>query len=238
MFYYRKLFSSKWFHCVPTVCTWRTESHWTYKCFWHFPSPHNPATALSSFYQQNNILISLVAQIDRSILQSAALLVHVVKDGESWIIPYALYYLTLSNVFFLPCVFSSISSTLMDLESTASSGRSTPAMLNGHGGGVVAGSGSAPAGGKSLSYTCCWDHCQLLFPSSPDLAEHIRATHVDGQRGGVSVSLSGYCVCVCLCVCARSSGCVHVVIFILWSPVASNKWNRAPEDAGVGHCRK
>ncbi|XP_041636309.1 zinc finger protein AEBP2 [Cheilinus undulatus] len=83
----------------------------------------------------------------------------------------------------------SISSTLMDMESTASSGRSTPAMLNGHGGGSVAGSGSAPAGGKSLSYTCCWDHCQLLFPSSPDLAEHIRATHVDGQRGGVFVCL-------------------------------------------------
>uniref|UniRef100_A0A3Q2WZL1 AE binding protein 2 n=1 Tax=Haplochromis burtoni TaxID=8153 RepID=A0A3Q2WZL1_HAPBU len=82
----------------------------------------------------------------------------------------------------------SISSTLMDMESTASSGRSTPAMLNGHTGGV-AGSGSLVAGGKSLSYTCCWDHCQLLFPSSPDLAEHIRATHVDGQRGGVFVCL-------------------------------------------------
>uniref|UniRef100_A0A668A3R9 AE binding protein 2 n=1 Tax=Myripristis murdjan TaxID=586833 RepID=A0A668A3R9_9TELE len=76
----------------------------------------------------------------------------------------------------------------MEVESTASSGRSTPAMMNGHGGGTVAGGGSA-AGGKSLGYTCCWDHCQLLFPSSPDLAEHIRATHVDGQRGGVFVCL-------------------------------------------------
>ncbi|XP_058480160.1 zinc finger protein AEBP2 [Solea solea] len=83
----------------------------------------------------------------------------------------------------------SISSTLMDMESTASSGRSTPAMLNGHGGGVVSGSGAVPTGGKSLSYTCCWDHCQLLFLSSPDLAEHIRAMHVDGQRGGVFVCL-------------------------------------------------
>ncbi|XP_026220021.1 zinc finger protein AEBP2 [Anabas testudineus] len=83
----------------------------------------------------------------------------------------------------------SISSTLMDMESTASSGRSTPAMLNGHGGGASAGSGSAPAGTKPLSYTCCWDHCQLQFPSSPDLAEHIRATHVDAQRGGVFVCL-------------------------------------------------
>uniref|UniRef100_A0A3Q3IMD7 C2H2-type domain-containing protein n=1 Tax=Monopterus albus TaxID=43700 RepID=A0A3Q3IMD7_MONAL len=83
----------------------------------------------------------------------------------------------------------SISSTLMDMESTASSGRSTPAMINGHSGGAVAGSGSAPTGGKSLNYTCCWDHCQLLFPSSPDLAEHIRATHVDAQRGGVFVCL-------------------------------------------------
>nr|XP_019955563.1 PREDICTED: zinc finger protein aebp2-like [Paralichthys olivaceus] len=83
----------------------------------------------------------------------------------------------------------SIGSTLMDMESTASSGRSTPAMLNGHSGGAVSGSGAVPAGGKSLSYTCCWDHCQMLFPSSPDLAEHIRATHVDGQRGGVFVCL-------------------------------------------------
>ncbi|XP_029016295.1 zinc finger protein AEBP2 [Betta splendens] len=83
----------------------------------------------------------------------------------------------------------SISSTLMDMESTASSGRSTPAMLNGHGGGAAAGSGAAPAGGKSLSYTCCWDHCQLQFTCSPDLAEHIRATHVDAQRGGVFVCL-------------------------------------------------
>uniref|UniRef100_A0A672YCY8 AE binding protein 2 n=1 Tax=Sphaeramia orbicularis TaxID=375764 RepID=A0A672YCY8_9TELE len=77
----------------------------------------------------------------------------------------------------------------MDIESAASSGRSTPAMLNGHSGGAGAGSGSAPLNGKSLSYTCCWDQCQLQFPSSPDLAEHIRATHVDGQRGGVFVCL-------------------------------------------------
>ncbi|CAG5927082.1 unnamed protein product [Menidia menidia] len=82
---------------------------------------------------------------------------------------------------------SGISSTLMDMDSTASSGRSTPAMLNGGGG--TAGGGSAATGGKPLSYTCCWDHCQLLFSSSPDLAEHIRATHVDGQRGGVFVCL-------------------------------------------------
>ncbi|KAM4614940.1 zinc finger protein aebp2-like [Polymixia lowei] len=82
----------------------------------------------------------------------------------------------------------SIGSTLMDVESTASSGRSTPAMMNGHGGVAVAVGGST-AGGKSLGYTCCWDHCQLLFPSSPDLAEHIRAMHVDGQRGGVFVCL-------------------------------------------------
>lgn len=78
----------------------------------------------------------------------------------------------------------------MDMESTASSGRSTPALLNGHGGGgVPVGGGSTVPGGKCLSYTCCWDHCQQQFPSSPDLAEHIRTTHVDGQRGGVSVLL-------------------------------------------------
>ncbi|XP_068611292.1 zinc finger protein aebp2-like [Brachionichthys hirsutus] len=85
---------------------------------------------------------------------------------------------------------SSSGSTLMDLDSTASSGRSTPALLNGHGGAVVGGSGAAPAGAKPLSYTCCWDQCQWdQFPSSPDLADHIRTLHVDGQRGGVFVCL-------------------------------------------------
>ncbi|KAK2832619.1 hypothetical protein Q7C36_016081 [Tachysurus vachellii] len=77
----------------------------------------------------------------------------------------------------------SISSTLMDMESTASSGRSTPAMMNGHGGAA-----SASTKGSS-SYPCCWDQCPLLFTSSPDLAEHIRSVHVDGQRGGVFVCL-------------------------------------------------
>lgn len=103
-------------------------------------------------------------------------------------------HLNLHTIVYFFSSHCSISSTLMDMESTASSGRSTPAMLNGHGGGASAGSGSAPAGTKPLSYTCCWDHCQLQFPSSPDLAEHIRATHVDAQRGGVSVRL--------LCGCA------------------------------------
>ncbi|XP_029969130.1 zinc finger protein AEBP2 [Salarias fasciatus] len=82
----------------------------------------------------------------------------------------------------------SIGSTLPDVDSTASSGRSTPAGV----GGAAAGAPGGPAaagGAKPLSYTCCWDHCLLLFPSSPDLAEHIRTTHVDGQRGGVFVCL-------------------------------------------------
>ncbi|CAL8386562.1 unnamed protein product [Boreogadus saida] len=104
----------------------------------------------------------------------------------------------------------SISSTLMDAESGASSGRSTPAMMNGHGGGVVGGvgvgvGGAGPAGAGPVAmavgppgaggvkpapgYTCCWDHCHLQNPSSPDLAEHIRALHVDPQRGGVFVCL-------------------------------------------------
>lgn len=114
------------------------------------------------------------------------------------------------------CIYScSIGSTLMDMDSTASSGRSTPALLNG---GLPVGSSSAAPGGKSLSYTCCWDNCQLQFPSSPDLAEHIRNTHVDGQRGGVSVlstahlggrfiNISHMTVCVpcrCLCVCGKA----------------------------------
>ncbi|KAL7883008.1 hypothetical protein SRHO_G00006660 [Serrasalmus rhombeus] len=76
----------------------------------------------------------------------------------------------------------SISSTLMDMESTASSGRSTPAMMNGHG-------GAAAQSAKGSSYPCCWDQCPLLFTNSPDLAEHIRGVHVDGQRGGVFVCL-------------------------------------------------
>lgn len=37
-----------------------------------------------------------------------------------------------------------------------------------------------------LSYTCCWDLCQMQCPSSPDLAEHIQERHVDAQAGGVS----------------------------------------------------
>ncbi|KAM8973737.1 zinc finger protein AEBP2 [Pelodytes ibericus] len=73
----------------------------------------------------------------------------------------------------------SISSTLMDVDSTISSGRSTPAMMNGL--------GLPASSSKSVSYTCCWDECQTCFSSSPDLAEHIRSIHVDGQRGGVFV---------------------------------------------------
>lgn len=89
----------------------------------------------------------------------------------------------------------SICSTLVDMDSAASSGRSTPAMLNGPGGGTAAGTvgGSGPTVSKAQSYTCCWDDCQLVFSSSPDLAEHIRATHVDGQRGGVFVCLWKSC---------------------------------------------
>ncbi|XP_072255993.1 zinc finger protein AEBP2 isoform X2 [Pyxicephalus adspersus] len=73
----------------------------------------------------------------------------------------------------------SISSTLMDVDSTISSGRSTPAMMNGL--------GMSSSSSKNISYNCCWDQCQASFSCSPDLAEHIRAIHVDGQRGGVFV---------------------------------------------------
>ncbi|KAJ8269116.1 hypothetical protein COCON_G00117230 [Conger conger] len=76
----------------------------------------------------------------------------------------------------------SISSTLNDMYSTASSGRSTPAMMNGQG-------SATPSSTKSMGYTCCWDQCHVCFSSSPDLAEHIRGLHVDGQRGGVFVCL-------------------------------------------------
>ncbi|XP_077091251.1 zinc finger protein AEBP2 isoform X1 [Siphateles boraxobius] len=76
----------------------------------------------------------------------------------------------------------SISSTLMDMESIASSGRSTPAMMNGNG-------GVSSSSTKGSSYPCCWDQCHMLFNTSPDLAEHIRGVHVDGQRGGVFVCL-------------------------------------------------
>ncbi|XP_012694570.2 zinc finger protein aebp2 isoform X2 [Clupea harengus] len=71
----------------------------------------------------------------------------------------------------------SISSTLMDMESTASSGRSTPAMMNGQG-------SLAPSSAKTVAYACCWDHCLECFTSSPSLAEHIRTVHVDDQQGG------------------------------------------------------
>lgn len=72
----------------------------------------------------------------------------------------------------------SISSTLMEMESTVSSGRSTPAMMNGQ-------SSASSSGAKTVAYPCCWDLCPQCFNSSPDLAEHIRGIHVDGQRGGV-----------------------------------------------------
>ncbi|XP_053260668.1 zinc finger protein AEBP2 isoform X2 [Podarcis raffonei] len=75
----------------------------------------------------------------------------------------------------------SISSTIMDVDSTISSGRSTPVMMNGQG--VTASSA------KSIAYNCCWDQCHSCFNSSPDLADHIRSIHVDGQRGGVFVCL-------------------------------------------------
>lgn len=76
----------------------------------------------------------------------------------------------------------SISSTLMEMESMGSSGRSTPAMMNGQG-------SSSSSGTKTVAYPCCWDLCPQYFNSSPDLAEHIRGIHVDGQRGGVFVCL-------------------------------------------------
>ncbi|CAB1313350.1 unnamed protein product [Coregonus sp. 'balchen'] len=68
------------------------------------------------------------------------------------------------------------------MESTVSSGRSTPAMMNGQGSAVQCHSSTK---GQAVGYTCCWDQCGLCFTCSPDLAEHIRGVHVDGQRGGV-----------------------------------------------------
>ncbi|XP_062246426.1 zinc finger protein aebp2-like isoform X1 [Platichthys flesus] len=76
----------------------------------------------------------------------------------------------------------SISSTLMEMESTVSSGRSTPAMMNGQ----ISTSSSVA---KTVAYSCCWDLCPQCFNSSPDLAEHIRGIHVDGQRGGMFLCL-------------------------------------------------
>nr|XP_040018250.1 zinc finger protein aebp2-like isoform X1 [Gasterosteus aculeatus aculeatus] len=76
----------------------------------------------------------------------------------------------------------SISSTLMEMESTMSSGRSTPAMMNGQG-------SVSSTGTKAVAFPCCWDLCPQSFNCSPDLAEHIRGVHVDGQRGGVFVCL-------------------------------------------------
>lgn len=70
----------------------------------------------------------------------------------------------------------------MDVDSTISSGRSTPAMMNGQ--------GSTTSSSKNIAYNCCWDQCQACFNSSPDLADHIRSIHVDGQRGGVGFVIS------------------------------------------------
>ncbi|KAK7895678.1 hypothetical protein WMY93_021003 [Mugilogobius chulae] len=59
-----------------------------------------------------------------------------------------------------------------------------------------------PPAPAPMNYTCCWDLCGLSFPCSPDLADHIRDQHVDGQRGGVRSKLSpAHCkakVFVCL----------------------------------------
>ncbi|KAK5604704.1 Zinc finger protein aebp2 [Crenichthys baileyi] len=76
----------------------------------------------------------------------------------------------------------SVCSTTTEMESIGSSGRSTPALLNGQ-------SSTRSSATKTLAYTCCWDRCPQCFNSSPDLAEHIRGIHVDGQRGGVFVCL-------------------------------------------------
>lgn len=72
----------------------------------------------------------------------------------------------------------SVCSTTIEMESIGSSGRSTPALLNGQ-------SSARSSATKTMAYTCCWDRCPQCFNSSPDLAEHIRGIHVDGQRGGV-----------------------------------------------------
>ena len=90
--------------------------------------------------------------------------------------------MALAPMFYNPSPSSlcdSISSTLMEMESTVSSGRSTPAMMNGQ-------SSASSSGTKTVAYSCCWDLCPQCFNCSPDLAEHIRGIHVDGQRGGVS----------------------------------------------------
>lgn len=76
----------------------------------------------------------------------------------------------------------SINSTLMEMESLVSSGRSTPAMMNGQG-------SASRSVNKSMTYQCCWDLCPQCFNCSPDLAEHIRGIHVDGQRGEMFVCL-------------------------------------------------
>lgn len=72
----------------------------------------------------------------------------------------------------------SVCSTTIEMESIGSSGRSTPALLNGQ-------SSARSSATKTMAYTCRWDLCPQCFNSSPDLAEHIRGIHVDGQRGGV-----------------------------------------------------
>lgn len=111
----------------------------------------------------------------------------------------------------------SISSTLMEMESTVSSGRSTPAMMNGH---SSAGSSAA----KTVAYACCWDLCPQCFSCSPDLAEHIRGIHVDGQRGGVSSRERSNCI---------DSVCVRGQVFI----EQAEKWSKKQFLGMLTECR-
>uniref|UniRef100_UPI00358FB88B zinc finger protein AEBP2 isoform X2 n=1 Tax=Myxine glutinosa TaxID=7769 RepID=UPI00358FB88B len=72
-------------------------------------------------------------------------------------------------------------SSFPDVDSTGSSGRSTPAL---RGAGCTGSGGVTPRPPAPPAYPCCWDQCQAAFSSSPDLADHIREAHVARQGAG------------------------------------------------------
>ncbi|XP_034032178.1 LOW QUALITY PROTEIN: zinc finger protein AEBP2-like [Thalassophryne amazonica] len=75
----------------------------------------------------------------------------------------------------------SISSTLMEMESTVSSGRSTPAMMNGQ-------SMATSSASKTVAYPCCWDLCPQCSTTVLTWLSY-QGHSCSGQKGGVFVCL-------------------------------------------------
>lgn len=171
---------------MTLLITWEF-SFWQVSEWKNFPSHLFVASVQKKFYCQVIVAISWLyiyyKVMNHNILSfgkiffSTWLITSETKPQRTTIFVCSVNIQQIGNFWFLSY---SISSTIMDVDSTISSGRSTPVMMNGQG--VPASSA------KSIAYNCCWDHCHACFSSSPDLADHIRSIHVDGQRGGVGVT--------------------------------------------------